>query len=326
MGRWAAPTVLPFAVVGAAGVLLVTAIFAPADDDPRRVQQLASASLSDDDGGAALFDVAGMRPGHAVTRCLRVGYVGSSEVGVVRLVAQDLTGRLTEHLQLDVAVGVGGSFGGCAGFVGTTFYRGPLGGLAGGESDAPGVSAGWRPRSGEHRTYRITVTLVDDAAVTQRMRASATFRWLLFSQDPGSLYRPTPHPEHSSASTEPTMSTEPTTGPSESSIPPADSVGPSGGSDRGTSLLGRLRDVVGQVVEATLEIAARTLKHAGFPAGSVLAVLMFLLVQNRIDRRDPKLALAPLWPDRHMTLPDDDADPTGDSDLVGSNPIDVGPE
>jgi hypothetical protein len=36
-----------------------------------------------------------------------------------------------------------------------------------------------------------------------------------------------------------------------------------------------------------------TARHSGFPLGVLLMLVLFLLLQDRIDRRDPKLTLAP---------------------------------
>jgi hypothetical protein len=43
--------------------------------------------------------------------------------------------------------------------------------------------------------------------------------------------------------------------------------------------------------------AVGTVKQLGFPLALALIVIAFLLIQDRIDRRDPKLALAPITPD-----------------------------
>jgi hypothetical protein len=43
--------------------------------------------------------------------------------------------------------------------------------------------------------------------------------------------------------------------------------------------------------------AVGTAKQLGFPLALALIVVAFLLIQDRVDRRDPKLALAPITPD-----------------------------
>jgi hypothetical protein len=45
-------------------------------------------------------------------------------------------------------------------------------------------------------------------------------------------------------------------------------------------------------------VAVVLAQGSAFPFLLVLLVILFLLVQHEIDRRDPKLALAPVHPDR----------------------------
>ena len=54
-----------------------------------------------------------------------------------------------------------------------------------------------------------------------------------------------------------------------------------------------------QVVQAAGAAAPKT----AFPLGLVLMVGGFLTMQNRIDRNDPKLALAPVLAARHLEFP-----------------------
>jgi len=50
-------------------------------------------------------------------------------------------------------------------------------------------------------------------------------------------------------------------------------------------------DGIGRAVSP--EAAAQVAKTFGFPLALMMAVLLFLIVQDRIDRRDPKLQAAP---------------------------------
>jgi hypothetical protein len=43
-----------------------------------------------------------------------------------------------------------------------------------------------------------------------------------------------------------------------------------------------------------------TVTRTGFPIGVLLLLGMFLLLQGRIDRSDPKLALAPEYPETDL--------------------------
>ena len=49
-------------------------------------------------------------------------------------------------------------------------------------------------------------------------------------------------------------------------------------------------------------VAAEAIEKAAFPIALMLMVGAFLMVQNRIDRKDPKLALAPVDPERDLLI------------------------
>lgn len=49
-----------------------------------------------------------------------------------------------------------------------------------------------------------------------------------------------------------------------------------------------------QAVSAAVVTAS---KKTAVPAGLLLLIAVFLMIQNRLDRRDPKLALAPVYAD-----------------------------
>ncbi len=66
---------------------------------------------------------------------------------------------------------------------------------------------------------------------------------------------------------------------------------------------GAARQIVGAAVSEAVDQVATVVKPAavatvattfGFPFALMIAVLLFLLVQSRLDRRDPKLRAAPL--------------------------------
>jgi hypothetical protein len=74
------------------------------------------------------------------------------------------------------------------------------------------------------------------------------------------------------------------------------SVGPNG--DGGTTGSGFLQDVLGAVseqVEAALkpEAVEAVAKTFSFPLALAVVVVLFLLLQKRLDDRDPKLRYAP---------------------------------
>lgn len=133
------------------------------------------------------------------------------------------------------------------------------------------------------------------------------------------------------ATEEPTPSPEPTPAPSEELIVPVASARAADGSgdpgflpppraiDPGTDAAGGGRDpvaapvapevvaenhdILGQIWNAATdgigravspEAAAQVAKTFGFPLALMMAVLLFLIVQDRVDRRDPKLRAAPM--------------------------------
>lgn len=69
--------------------------------------------------------------------------------------------------------------------------------------------------------------------------------------------------------------------------------------------LGGLKKILQQIAQVAAEVG----KRSAFPTGLLVLVVIFLSLQNRIDRRDPKLALAPVHPT--PDLPFDDSDEGG---------------
>jgi hypothetical protein len=51
-----------------------------------------------------------------------------------------------------------------------------------------------------------------------------------------------------------------------------------------------------------LRAAGEVAKRSTIPLALLIVVLLFLLVQNRVDRNDPKLALAPVYPDAELAF------------------------
>ncbi|HWG98422.1 MAG TPA: hypothetical protein VNV66_03650, partial [Pilimelia sp.] len=56
-----------------------------------------------------------------------------------------------------------------------------------------------------------------------------------------------------------------------------------------------------EAAEVAVELTGRVAKNSGgFPVASLLAMFAFLVAQNRFDRRDPKLAVAPVVGDPYL--------------------------
>jgi hypothetical protein len=329
-------------VFGGLTLLTIFAV-APHPGDPVRTARLGSIPLTDDDGGSALFAADRMVPGRPVTNCLTVTYAGAADAGTVRLVAEDVAGPLASSLTVRVEVGTGGRFGDCAGFAGNTIYSGTLGGLSGGAADRPGIAAGWAPRANQARTYRVSATVTGDAAAQGRA-ASAQLTWLLVPNPPTAnptvsptaepTVEPTAEPTANPTaepSAEPDGEVVPTAEPSRTSSASPTRTAPDprasrspdpGGSDTErrsrdrTGSLGAVVAAAGRAIvdaaqvaaEVAVEVGRRTVRHGGYPLASALAMVLFLVAQGRFDRRDPKLALAPVHRDPYLRFPDEPAE------------------
>ena len=80
----------------------------------------------------------------------------------------------------------------------------------------------------------------------------------------------------------------------------AKSPGPPAG---GESLPARVLGALGRALSAFAAAIVRHPDRTVFPLSLLLIVIAFLTLQGRIDRRDPKLALAPVYPDPDLEFP-----------------------
>lgn len=157
-----------------------SAIFTASTVNPTNAWNAASVSISDDDGGNAMFTASGLQPGTTGSRCITVTYAGTVAASV-KLYVSASSGPLRDYLNITVEEGNGGTFASCSGFsiVGSATYTGTLSNFATTSTAyASGVGT-WAPSTnGATRTYRITYTL--DAATPSTMQgaaAGATFTW-----------------------------------------------------------------------------------------------------------------------------------------------------
>lgn len=63
-----------------------------------------------------------------------------------------------------------------------------------------------------------------------------------------------------------------------------------------------LAKVVGATAKTVVDMAARTAPHSPFLLAAMGVMFLFLLAQDRFDRRDPKLALAPVSREPYLTF------------------------
>ncbi|MBM2619712.1 hypothetical protein JIG36_29810 [Actinoplanes sp. LDG1-06] len=316
-------TVPALLTVGAAGVLFLGAFGSPATDTS---DQLARVSLAAGGSTPALFDARQLVPGHEVSGCLTITGKGSERE--VRLAATELSGSLVNGLKLRVEVGTGE----CAVFTGQTVYDGTLTGLA---ADGPtGVATGWAPRTGESRTYRLTVEVADDNSL-QHTTGGATFTWL---RAPAPTTSPTTSPTVSPApSKTPNRSTTPTPSASPSVVPSTPVASPSASPSVVPSTPTASPDdftedsepttrptaappgpgpthpdkpsgagwstILAQVTDTAFRLLMATAGHPWYLAISLSAMWLFLFIADRREKRDPKLSLAPVLRDPYLTFP-----------------------
>jgi predicted ribosomally synthesized peptide with SipW-like signal peptide len=156
-------------VIGAA--LAVAAIgtwsaFSSTTESPNNRVVAGDVQLTDNDLGAAMYDVSGAKPGDQIERCIRVTYSGLD--ADVKLYAPDAIGALGQYLTLKVEQGTQAtpSFPDCTGFSATkTVYNsGTLSNFASsysswanGLADNPGAATKWA--NGNSVIYRVTLTV-----------------------------------------------------------------------------------------------------------------------------------------------------------------------
>jgi hypothetical protein len=274
-------------------------------------------SLVDDDGGAALFSAAGLSPGQVQAACVGLTAGGSADPTTeVGLTADVAPGGLAPFLQVWVEEGGVPAGGSCGSFSGALVWSGTLAGFP--ATGTAGIATGWRPALTGHSVYRFTVRVLDDPRA-QDLRTSATFRWSFTEAAPPPV-APIPEPTAAPPPATPTSaprSTPPSLAdaPTISAEAPAASAAPSTGPPPAPPVpvaTGRARAVVqappmqsGPVaaVQAALVAAGEAVKQVGrtavavahngqYPVALIAVVAAFLFLQGRLDRRDPKLALA----------------------------------
>ena len=313
-------------------VLAISSYRPKAESSPSPVAVLASVGLSDDDGGAGLFHVRGLVPGDPVSRCLRVSYAGPEPAGTVYVSATQVAGPLAANLRIRLEQGTGGGTGSCAGFTGSVVYDGLLGDLQDADPAAPRTTTGWSPAAQDARTFRVTAT-VQDVATAQGRRSTANFRWFLFgtpAPEPVVSTEATPDGETLALPETVVPSTPagvPTTMPA--AVPkPARSardantgMGASreeGGSARGDdgsdteaaaaappkTVAKKITEAIAKFTRDVTEVAVRSSTHSMLPLGGAVVLLLFLVLQNKLDRRDPNLAFSRSARDPHLVFRD----------------------
>ena len=295
-------------------------------------QRQATIGIFDDDGGLALFPGLTLAPGHQYAQCLLVGAEAATAQDTVLFGVSGVTGDLAQHLRLSVEAGTGGRYGDCTEFTGSSIFFGSLTDLAA-AGQGYGVATGWRPAQAASRAFRITVSLEPDLN-QQGQQATGSFVWRVLSSAPATPSLPSATPTLTASPSAPTQSpgSLPASGPgrgagegpggepdepqrsADASPTPSPTrivlVEPTPPTGAGPLMpepdlsigqgLARLAEILDQARRAAIAVAV----EPQYPVTAIMIALFFLLLQDRIDRRDPKLAAVARQRDNEVSFPD----------------------
>lgn len=292
------------------------------------------------DARGALFSDGQLTPDYRGSRCIEVRWTGNAMPRLLG-VASKVSGDLAPYLVLEIEVGTGGGFSGCGAFVGQRVYRGPLSnfGVMHPNSDAQIMARRITAEAGAV-TFRITASVLDvNEAQSKIANADFVFAALDEARLPV-LPSPPSAPPTDAVPSVPLTTPSPTAEPKDDeeaavpaglvprrqgNAPPEKSSGPDAaapavtvpltpGAEADGILTSPFRTVLNLVDGArhvVQQAAAPVMKGVAWSAWSLPALLLFLLLQNYFDARDPKLAEAPVFSE--VTLPFDDGYPSSTS-------------
>jgi hypothetical protein len=155
-------------VVGAIAGLGAYSAFTSTTSNDGNTFASGSVAISDNDAGAAMYNVSNKKPGDTITQCIKVTYTGSLDSDV-KLYTSSTIGSLGPYIDLQVRPGSGSpTFPGCTGFTADAadLYNGTLASFptsyATGILDSgPASNTKWI--TGDAVVYRFTLTLQSSA-------------------------------------------------------------------------------------------------------------------------------------------------------------------
>jgi hypothetical protein len=297
-GRGAVPLIVLLGLM----LIPLAAVGAPDESgDPLAPPSAEAVQLTDDDAGVALFDLPAMAPRRPVSRCVTVSYAGAGEVPVSLHAAVNGNG-LERYLDMTVETGSGGGFGDCTGFSGEPMFQGTMATFAERYHDhASGLTAFGASAASASRTFRFTFELQDDPAA-QAHGVTAAFTW-------EAQWEPPPgggggDGEDPATSTPVEVDKVPSEAPATASRPrrdftpasprPKAAQGPAKDAAAGEPPAPEPAGVLTELLRSVGKLAPPVLQRSAFPALLVALLVAFMGVQDRIDRNDPKLAMAPV--------------------------------
>jgi hypothetical protein len=182
-------TVVVVFAVGSLATLGAFSAFTSQADNPNNRVSAGRVTLADNDGGTALYDFTGAKPGDSQTSCIRVNYTGSLGADV-KLYTPSTIGTLGSYVNLKVEPGSQSSpsFPSCTNFTadGAAIFDAALStfptSYAAGVADNPGASSAWT--NGDAVVYRVTATLSASAPDSAQGTTTGlhTIRWEAHNQ------------------------------------------------------------------------------------------------------------------------------------------------
>ncbi|MEW6059181.1 MAG: TasA family protein [Actinomycetota bacterium] len=161
-GRKLLLTLLVVGVIGSLAGFGTFSAFSSTTSNDNNFFEAGTVYITDNDAGAAMYQVTNAAPGDSEQSCITVTYLGTLDAGV-RLYATGIVGPLAPYVDLVVEEGTSSSpFGDCSTFAASgVTYSGPLSGFP--ANWAGGLATGPAPWvTNDAVSYRFTVTLADD--------------------------------------------------------------------------------------------------------------------------------------------------------------------
>ncbi len=162
-------TLLVVGAVGAVAGLGAFSAFSSQTTNSGNTFAAGTVNLSDNDAGAAMYNVSNKKPGDTVTQCITVTYSGSLDADV-KLYTASTIGALGPYVNLTIDKGTatGATFPGCGTYTSqATIYSGTLSAFASahnsfsnGVAANPGSATKWV--TSDSLVYRFTLTLADN--------------------------------------------------------------------------------------------------------------------------------------------------------------------
>ncbi len=182
-------TLLVLGIVACIAGAGVFSAFSSQTENPGNVITAGTVTLEDNDGGTALYNIVGAKPGEAKTSCIKVTYKGSLPA-TVKLFTPSTIGELGPYVNLKIEAGTQttSTFPSCTEFTpassGATVYEGTLtafatehAAYASGITTNPASATKWETNNAV--VYRFTATLSATAPESAQGKTTGAhaFRW-----------------------------------------------------------------------------------------------------------------------------------------------------